>query len=48
MQHDLGGRSPSTTANLDPAIPSQPSETLFSPHFQLTSDPNDHNEILRD
>jgi hypothetical protein len=48
MQHDLGGGSPSTTANLDPAAPSQPSETSFSPHFQLTSDPDDHNEILGD
>jgi hypothetical protein len=48
LQYDLGGRSPSTTANLDPATPSQPSETSFSPYFQLTSDPDDHNEILRD
>jgi hypothetical protein len=53
MQHDLGGGSPSTTANLDPAAPSQPSETSHSPRFQLTSDQNDtvlsdHDEILGD
>jgi hypothetical protein len=48
MQQDLGGGS-TTTASLDPAAPSQPSETLYSPQFQLINDsPPDHDEILGD
>jgi hypothetical protein len=49
IQHDLGGRSPSTTANIDPAIPSQPTKTSLSPHIQLTSNSNKlDDEILGD
>jgi hypothetical protein len=50
LQQDLGGGSPSMTANLDPAAPSQSAEASHSPHFQLTSDQDDpdHDEILGD
>ena len=33
LQQNLGGRSPSITANLDPTIPSQSSEALYWPYI---------------
>jgi hypothetical protein len=33
IQHNLGGKSPSITANIDPAIPSQPIKTLLLPYI---------------
>jgi hypothetical protein len=48
MQQDLEGGSPTTT-NIDPATPSQPTETSLSPHIQLTSNSNElDDEILGD